>query len=250
MSNQENKIEKSAGAVAKPEPAEKIPDERMERIREQFEGISLNFFFSPHSTPEDIQELRRHIDAADIIVFEALCWNPAALDVHQYVSKADRSDRKTRENLDKIYSMLEGSKEEVYDKQLLLDIEGTNKHIVFADIPRDHELAEKHKEQNQRANELFQTSSSELFNGNYGQSMKLIKEAMEILCQNEIMREDFIIDELAKRIGEIKKEDNKLAEKKETQVLLKMGSGHRRMFHQMRQAGVSATAVMNYNLES
>lgn len=223
--------------------------EKVDPTQEQFSGITIDFFFSPHGDREDIQRLKEHIDAADAVAIEQLYWSEGFKDLFNFVSMANRDNPDDEQKLQEIYDACTDDGDS-FNAELLRQIEGTNKPIIFPDIPQDHEFAETSKQLNAEALELDKKTWGQFIKGNYHEAIEAMKQSLSLRFQEQRMREKFIEKSLANQIKELKRGNPNFAKKKDLRVIIQYGSSHRTLFHDLRKTGVSTTQSSGYSLDT
>lgn len=209
---------------------------------ENLSGVTLDFFLSYHGVSEDARELKKFVDRTDVVALEGAGWTEEYKDLFNLVSQTDRSSSDTNLIVEHFEQNDNG-----FAAEVLRQIAGTNKPIIFADIPNGDKFSAD-LEQYKNVQELNKKSYDQFLKGDYEGSINTLKQSDDLSYRIRMNRETFAKKELVRQITELKVSNPELTEK--MRVLVVYGSAHRgTLVQDARKSGIPTSLNMNYQLE-
>lgn len=184
-------------------------------------GTTINIFYSPHRSAEDMNGLADQFQKCDIYFPETFGWSPEYLGSLRKLSDGQITpDIALQEYADKdpfYYAR---------DEDFFKIIYNSKKPIAFLDIPEGHSLVEREKE-----NKVPNIN----FGHNFGQALDSVRECIKKAADIEKEREIYIVKQLQPQIRELLKTHPKLREKQEINALISIGIAHTSLYRNLRK---------------
>ncbi len=190
-----------------------LPPIEDEEPLEDLESVSVDFEFVNHSSDLDIVGVRPKIEESELIIIENIGWDDEELDFFNNVS---RGDANPEEILEKKYNS--------FYTQLLKELFGTNKKVVFADIPKYSGLE----------TEWYTVRDSFLdFSKPFTQQLRELYLNFRMYADWQRRRENEVLKTTYKEIRRFKNaQENKLLA---TNVMVIYGAAHTRLMHVLKR---------------
>jgi len=190
-----------------------LPPLELNAYREDLECVSVDFEFVNHRKDSDIKGVRTKVEDSDLIIVENIGWDKEALEFFNKVSKGEI----TKEEI-------VGRGYNSYYTQLLNEISGSNKKIVFADVPKYSNLEI----------EWYTVRENFLdFSKPFTQQLRELYLSFRMYADWQRRRENEVLKMTFKEIKKFKNEqENKLLA---TNVLVVYGAAHTRLMHILKK---------------
>lgn len=190
--------------------------------------VNLRFIFSAHQTAEDRAGFAEQIADTDIIILEMAGWTQKTLELFNAVSGGTTTPDQALAEM-----KIKKETDPFYDARLkeLSDLYGSNKVLLFLDIPKNHQLLEKYFISLTRCEKALKN----------GESFREVLNKVKVLVQNgidlNVKREEYILNSLKTDIPKFISENNDFAKKDKINVLVSMGTGHTGIYHKLKREG-------------
>lgn len=191
--------------------------------KEKEPKISYHFFYSPHGTAKDFENLEKTFKESDIYAPEIYKWTPVLKSSLQSLSKGEIT-------LDKMYEMFPDLRRSTARSCELKLINNSKKPILLVDVPlRDIELM-KYQE---NINFLWREAIDNFLLGNFQESLpkfrSYIKNCAELLSK----REAKIQENLKNQVKEFLQQNPEYAARKDLKVLIRLGGYHTKIYQDL-----------------
>ena len=200
---------------------------------EQKEGepkISYHFFYAPHGTAKDIENLEKAFGEADIYVPEAYAWGPSGKSLLEAVSNGLAPEKA----LESIWG-IKNKSARFHELEILYN---SKKPILLADIPATEiDLIKKDK----AGDTIFQQAFQYFAKGELQQALKELRSALVIHAEVDEEREEKIKVNLEKQIKTFLVEHPEYSAKKELQILIQLGVLHTNLYHKFKKENLLAS---------
>lgn len=192
---------------------------RERRIGER--KITIDIFYSPHGSAEDIGGLEDQLKKADIYIPETFGWSLQYLDALRKLSNGKVTPEMVLQDW--------GDRNPYYyhrDENFFNIIYKSKKPIAFLDIPDSHSLVRREKE----------TKIPDIqFGSNFGQVIDSVRGYIEKAADMQEERETYMLEQLQPQIQELLKTHPKLRGKQEINILLSVGAAHTLLYRNLRK---------------
>ncbi len=172
--------------------------------------ITVNFFFSAHSSQQDFDRLPEALKNADVFIPENIGWK-----------KKEEREINTASRGEKSPSKLSYIEPIVYNLKI---------PVIFIDLPDKHALLQEFA----IGLALERRMTIEFFSGNFDESLRYEKEAANAMSSVQKQRETFIANELKKKLKNLTQEFPQLKNKKDINVLVSLGAIHTSVHQQLK----------------
>lgn len=223
-----------------------VPQIEKEKKEKEGPEISYHFYFSPHATAKDFENLERAFEKADVYVPEKISWTKKVKKVYEDLSQGKTTPEKLLEDkelakdfIDKRVFNPKTAKTTHQFKEWEI-IYNSKKPILFADIPSE----DKNFFNNGLELNSIQSRAYELFiSGDFENSLATFRSFLEGLAKRQLEREKKIKENLDKEIGKFLKVNPDYAKKEKLKVLLRLGAGHSKIYLDfLKEKGRSAVS--------
>lgn len=217
-------------------PAEVTEGEK-EGQREKEPKVSYHFFFYPHRTAEDVKNLEKAFEKADIYIPEVYEWTPKLKSALNKISQGEI----TLEEMVKEYN-IEKSSSRYREFEIMRN---SHKPILLVDIPKyDREFIDKIEEAN-----LIEKEAYNLFmHGKFQPALQKLRSYILKMAPLHLAREKRIRQDLKKQTKAFIKQNPEYARKKEIKILVGMGSWHTHLYHKMRKENIPVSREFSDSL--
>ncbi len=214
--NMEREISKN---VEKPKSVEKEPK------------VFYHILYGSHRTAEDFAKLEKAFNKADVYIPEMARWDKDLLEEYNQVSRGKISP----EWMVKKY----GKSDNSFFAEELNVISDSQKPIIFADLPKEHELVKDYKEKD--ILESFEGAIFSFKDGKFQSALQFMRKHFELRSDYLKKRDRVIQQNLQNKIKELVESSSELKDKKDIKVLVKLGSYHTPVYHGLRRKGLSVS---------
>lgn len=199
-------------------------------VAEREPEINLKFFYAPHGEdkPDDWKKLEDLLPWADVYAIEALGWGEEDRKLYESVSKGAMDLNRAQLMSDPLRAR---------EFELLYN---SHKPIVFADVPQGHAILAKER----LLEWSYRKSLSNFRSGRFEDAMAQKTNAMRLLAEEVKQREKYIRAKIKTLIRKLKED----TEKREVNVLVRIGGGHSLMSRDMEREGVKSNRVFSHSL--
>ncbi|MBI2640064.1 MAG: hypothetical protein HYW90_04230 [Candidatus Sungbacteria bacterium] len=189
--------------------------------------ISIEIFYAPHSSAEDLQGFSESFERSDIFIPELSGWRVVDLEYYRKIADGDV----VPQEYFKTFSATPQIKE--FLTHLLNRVASSKKPITFIDLPAGHELLRKPRG--------YETHKS------FSETLHRVSEHLkgQALFQKE--REEYMLKMLRPRIAELLREYPELKKKKELCVLLFLGYLHTTVYYELQKGGVDVKRSFGFS---
>lgn len=185
-----------------------------QELREQPQSVTVELFYSAHSTPEDFFGIEIAFQRADIYVPEITSLTEEGANKMRRIAAGEEKPKKAGAPIEEMTTVHEFEQALLYDSQ---------KPLFFADTPKGHEVDAMYDEINKKVDNAV----SELtFGKNKDEILAAVEEVIRYNAEIIAMRDAYIaarLTDLTKNIGAYFPE---LADKKNVRILVQIGSSH------------------------
>ena len=222
--------------VEKTDLHQNLQDRFNESFAKVFNGgkpkISVDIFYSPHDTPEDMRGLSDQLKQTDVYIPEAFSWNRRVLSMLRDVSSGEIDPGKLSRRIRRNYSgVFRNSLEEIYDSK---------KAITLVDVRSDAKL----RTESDGAWDYLPS-----LDGSFAEALNYTKTFVSNLSSYIARREDYILSQVTPRkIKELIEQYPWLRDKKEIKILLSLGSGHAPMPDDFSRTSFTDEAIIKSKL--
>lgn len=184
-------------------------------------GTTINIFYSPHRSAEDMNGLEEQFQKCDIYFPETFGWSLKYLNTLRKLSDGQITPEMALQEY--------GDKDPFYyarDENFFKIIYNSKKPIAFLDVPEGHPLVRREKE-----NKVPSIN----FGSNFGQTLDSVRDYIKKAADIEKEREAYIVGQLQPQIQELLKTHPKLREKQEINALISIGIAHTSLYLNLRE---------------
>ena len=184
-------------------------------------GTTVNIFYSPHRSAEDMDGLADQFQKCDIYFPETFGWSPEYLNTLRKLSDGEVTPEMVLQEY--------GDRNPFYyarDENFFNIIYKSKKPIAFLDIPKSHSLVKREKEN--KVPEIH-------FGSNFDQVLDSVREYIKKAADIQKEREAYILAQLRPQIQELLKTHQTLREKQEINTLISIGIAHTSLYRYLRK---------------
>lgn len=184
-------------------------------------GTTINIFYSPHRSAEDMNGLADQFQKCDIYFPETFGWSTEYLNALRKLSDGEITSEIVLQDY--------ADKDPFYyarDEDFFKIVCNSKKPIAFLDVPEDHPLVGREKE-----NKVPNIN----FGSNFGQTLDSVRACIQKAADIEKERESYIVKQLQPQIQELLKTHSKLREKQEINALISIGIAHTSLYRNLRE---------------
>jgi Tfp pilus assembly protein PilO len=203
--------------------------------REKEPKIFYHFFYSPHVTAKDFENLKNAFQEADLYIPEIYNWTPSLKFALNGLSKGELS-------LERIYDLFPGLEGSSARKSELEMIYNSKKPILLVDIS-----AREINFDREREREIFfwRKAMDDFTQGNFQKSLQEFRNYIEIAANIIAQREKEIEKRLQKEIEEFLKQNPEYTKKENLMVLIRLGAYHTRVYQDLLKEGKNVSREFN-----
>jgi hypothetical protein len=211
----------------------------MKRILKKLPKIELNIVFSQHYNKEGLKEFEKLFKNSDVILFEMSGYNKNAQALYYNISKGriKKKDIKKFVGDKDILGDINISKE--FSIRRLEIIHNSQKPIFFADISENSKKFKRYFKFYKLYNDISINSLSKFMKGDFEESIKLWKKAINLSFKNSIkLREEIIKEEIVKIINFLREHKyfkNYFRNRKRIKILGHFGRAHSNIADEMKE---------------
>lgn len=216
------------------DPAE-LPPDRPGRLPE---NIDLCFLFAPHGSPADIGDLRERLRSIDIYIPEAIHWQEETLKNLQKIAKGDYKTLQRQRQKDRTIGLPYPEHREAQH----LALYGSGVAVDFVDVKGKAMIIGK--TQQQQVKERL----SKLFVSSLEQTLANVDGFFTEEAEAANSREDEMLRNLSSRIPALIERTPRLRQKERVRVLMSLGAGHIRIYHEAHAANQDGGATVSFVL--
>ena len=184
-------------------------------------GTTVNIFYSPHRSSEDMDGLADQFQKCDIYFPETFGWSPEYLDTLRKLSNGQVTPKMALQEYADTNPFIYAR-----DKSLFNIIYKSKKPIAFLDIPNSHSLVKLEKEN--KVPEIH-------FGSNFVQVLDSVREYIKKAADIQRDRETYMLHQLRPQIQELLKTHQTLREKQELNILISIGIAHTSLYRYLRK---------------
>ncbi len=198
-----------------------------------FEGkkpaISFDVFYSAHATAEDMKDLKKYFNKADVFIPELCGWRDEAIKVYKDIS-AGRM--KPEDYLNKRGLSPKKSAYYFYILERFKLIYNSRKPIIFIDPPGGHPIETRRI---QAESNLYKPLYP--FGEKFETRLKVYKKLLKEFASAQIEREEYMFSQIKPALEKILEENPDFKNKERIKVLLSLGVFHTGIWHMLKKEG-------------
>lgn len=200
--------------------------------REKEPKIFYHFFYSPHQTAKDIENLEKAFKEADIYIPEVVFWPSFTPDIFQGISDGQITPEKA----------VDISEEKSSRLRELEIIYNSKKPILLADVSAaDIELIKKYEAVIQLAQEVIDFFKQ----GDFKKSLQRTRSLIEKDAQFHLEREAKIKENLKSQIIKFLDNNPKYKQKEKIKILVRLGSFHTKIYQDFKKENLPISREFN-----